>query len=886
MSFIPPPKRPYGSPKGPQNKAQGKGQKEDIKSTSPIPVPSRGNPSQAQANVLDTSATSAVPTPRRSTFIPPPPRVGLGSPASLPESSMIPLPALRPSLSRSSLSQSCDLSSNEAQNQIKSSTTQSSNRPPQQNFPTLPSTKSLRIDLMRSIMAQEGTRVAQDEAQGQSPSGRQDLKLDDDVVTDYLLKKGYRRTEEIFRQEVKDVDENGKPKENGEASGSSKYLPAGNYLKAFKHFELWVDRGIDVYKFELSKFLWPLFIYSYLRLVSQGSYAHAQELMEQLRNRFEKSHPDEIKTLATVTLSQHVREDTVAKAYLNNQYLIPISKSLTGTLFHFLERDLEQGGAVVLDILQQHCVIDAVDRGPIEPFSFEAIFRRAQQKELDEVDIQEGIPGISSRSGLANRNLLDHEAALKLGPLQMDPDLRNDVVTELGEEDARNPPGEGFQTLVDEFNAMNPIKREVGDSPQRTDIPYPPSRARDVVMEMQKVRENRDRFRIEGRTGGVGPGVSVCMWTVHNHLGTVSCMDFSKDQQYVAVGTTESYIRVWSADGNALKSRLPGETEVKNNKKLIGHSAPVYTVAFSDSISSASHNVHEGDAKPDTSSNLLLSCSADGQIRLWSLEVWSCLCIYKGHDGPISSLAWSPQGHYFATGGWDKTVRVWSQDHASAHRLCIGHDTAISTLVWHPNGAYVFSASDEVDKSIRMWSVVSGECVRIFNGHAEYISSLECAPNGKILASADIAGNIFLWDIEKGTRIKRCRGHGRGGIWSLSFSVESSVLVSGGQDNTVRVWDVEMPAEGSRVASQQDGDGTVIATGGQTDGKQHGQATQSAAGTASGTGKKKGKEVMITPDQISAFPTKKTPVLKVQFTRMNLVVAGGCYNPETQDAAR
>ncbi|KAI0810565.1 WD domain-containing protein [Xylaria sp. FL0064] len=714
------------------------------------------------------------------------------------------------------------------------------------------------------------------------PSNPQNLNQ---IVTDYLLKKGYKRTEEIFRQEVKDLDESGRPRQNGDVSVSDKIYPAGKYLSAFKFFERWVDNGLDLYKFELGKVLWPLFVYSYLRLVAQGSSAHAKEFMQKCRGRFETSRIDELRGLEVITLAPHVQENSMAKLYRENRYVIPINKSLTGNLFHFLERELDQSGAIVLDIIQQHCRVDSVDRGPIEPFSFEAIYRRARNQELDDVDVQEGIPGLASRSGVTNRDILENQAALKLGPLPLDGELRDDVAAELEEEDRLHPPKDGIPTLVDEFNSMHPIKKEAGDSPQRTDIPYPPSRARDVVVEMQKVRENRDRFRIEGRTGGAGPGLSVCMFTFHNHLGSFSCIDFSKDQQLVAVGTTESYIRVWSLDGKALKSSLPPEKDMKvNNRKLIGHSAPVYAVAFSDAITNIDRNLYEGEEKPDTDSKLLLSCSADGQVRLWSLDIWTCLCIYKGHDGPVTSLSWSPQGHYFVTGGWDKTVRIWAQDHASALRLFIGHDTPISAVAWHPNGTYVFSASDETDKSIRMWSMAKGECVRVFTGHTDYISALECAPNGKILASADIGGNIFLWDIEKATRIKRCRGHGRGGIWSLSFSVESTVLVSGGQDNTVRVWDVEMPAEGSRPANQQDGDSTIVAAGAQGDGKQAGAVSQPTGNPS--TGKKKGKEVMITPDQISAFPTKKTPVLKVQCTRMNLVIAGGCYYPETQDRDR
>jgi len=374
-------------------------------------------------------------------------------------------------------------------------------------------------------------------------------------------------------------------------------------------------------------------------------------------------------------------------------------------------------------------------------------------------------------------------------------------------------------------------------------------------------------------------------------------MAFSKDSQLVAYGTMDSYIRVWSLDGKPLGSKMGPEVKT-NNRKLFGHSGPVYGLSFSDATAHLDENPFDlGKPGPETDSKLLLSSSADATVRLWSLETWACLCIYKAHHGPVFRVLWSPHGHYFATAGWDRTVRIFMQDHASAQRILVGHDTSISAIAWHPNGAYVFSASDETDKSIRMWSVQKGECVRVFTGHAEFISALECAPNGKVLASADGGGNIFLWDVEKGSRIKRCRGHAKGGIPSLSFSAESTALVSGGLDGTVRLWDVDLPKDATKVpvlggpaaaapAPQVDGIGSVgdsVTVGGTQDrsitvGGQP-PAPSATASTGAGTGKKKGKDVMVTADQISAFPTKKTSVLRAEFTRMNLVVAGGCYEP-------
>lgn len=366
----------------------------------------------------------------------------------------------------------------------------------------------------------------------------------------------------------------------------------------------------------------------------------------------------------------------------------------------------------------------------------------------------------------------------------------------------------------------------------------------------------------------------------------------------IAVGTMDSYIRVWSMDGSPLVSILLEKNRAPNNRMLIGHSGPVMGMSFSDAVTWPEYR----DTNPlNRSPRLLLSASADGTVRLWNLETWCCMTVYKGHSGPVWKVLWGPYGHYFATACRDGVVRVYTQDHITSRRDGVGHDSSISAIAWHPNGTYVFSASDHVDRSIRMWSVATGECVRVLTGHLDDISALACAPNGKLLVSADWSGKIFYWDLEKGQVIKKSRGHGKGGIMSLSFSAESTALVSGALDGTVRIWDVALPADGSKAADTVGTGGQIlqptntnhigsdtITVGGQpqqpppTAGASSSGAAGASANPGSsgpGGGKKKGKEAQITADQLSAFPTKKTPLKKVMFTRMNLVIASGCYDP-------
>ncbi len=269
-------------------------------------------------------------------------------------------------------------------------------------------------------------------------------------------------------------------------------------------------------QFELKKLLWPICVYSFLDMVEQNYVHEAKAFLRELRGGFESSHADDLRAFENVQLPIHITENPTTKIYRDNKYRIPLNQHVSGQLFSFLERQEDAGGNVVTLLLQTYCQVDSTARGPIEPYSFEAIARRAQNADLDDVDVQEGIPGVFT--GVSNRDILDSHTTLKLGPLPMESDLRDDVRAELEEEDQRQPPAPGVPSLLSEFDAK--IKQEESaDAPSRADLPLPPSRARDVVMEMQKVRESRDRFRIQDRTVGAGVPVSVCMFTFHNTSG-------------------------------------------------------------------------------------------------------------------------------------------------------------------------------------------------------------------------------------------------------------------------------------------------------------------------------------------------------------------------------
>ncbi|KAF2176373.1 WD40 repeat-like protein [Zopfia rhizophila CBS 207.26] len=688
------------------------------------------------------------------------------------------------------------------------------------------------------------------------PQSQQNLNQ---IVLEYLSKKGYVRTEAMLRKESEPQNPNGTAIVSRENE-----VGAAKYSKALELLRTYAEDNLEMYRPELRKLLWPVFVYSFLDLVREYFTKDAEQFFAKYKDMFKREHEDDVNTLGVIRLPPHVQDSRVAKLYLDNKYRLTLSVASFYNLVQFLESKLYDGGSVIIDITREHMNILTVERPPGgNDKSIAGILARPSSDDLPAED--EGIPGHNPGHPLTQRYDPDAEASrirLTLGPYPQETDLQDDVRAALQEEDARNPPRLGQNSLLDEYELR--IKREpTDDVPSRDMVPLPPSLARDVAMEVQKVVEHRDRYKITGRTGGVGPAVSVTMYTFHNTFDSINCIDFSGDSQLVAAGMAESYIRVWSLDGKPLTSAISESSPPSSSRRLIGHAGPVYAVSFSPSTN------NPDPSGPSTSPQYLLSCSADKTIRLWGLEMWTCLVAYRGHDNPIWDLQWGPHGHYFLTGSNDRTARLWATDHIEPLRIYVGHDNDVDCVAFHPNNLYVFTGS--CDRTVRMWHISGGNCLRLFTGHIGNVTAIACSPDGKTLASADDTGSIILWTLETGRRKKRMRGHGKGGIWSLSWSVESTVLVSAGADKTVRVWDALQ--ETNESINKTTSDGTAV---NKVDGA---LTTKGAAGAPVPGAKKAVKEAGPSADQISAFPTKDSPVYKVMFTRMNLVLAGGAYLP-------
>lgn len=111
--------------------------------------------------------------------------------------------------------------------------------------------------------------------------------------------------------------------------------------------------------------------------------------------------------------------------------------------------------------------------------------------------------------------------------------------------------------------------------------------------------------------------------------------------------------------------------------------------------------------------NYALSTSEDKTIRMWSLKQNKCVRKFKGHQGGVNCLSFSPDAKHFISGGCARMehfghciagdLKIWSVETGKCVREIAAHDREVIAVRFLPGGKSVLSGSR--DNTIKLWPV-------------------------------------------------------------------------------------------------------------------------------------------------------------------------------------
>lgn len=190
-----------------------------------------------------------------------------------------------------------------------------------------------------------------------------------------------------------------------------------------------------------------------------------------------------------------------------------------------------------------------------------------------------------------------------------------------------------------------------------------------------------------------------------------------------------------------------------------------------------------------------------GEVYLWDVASGTLKTILKGHKARVASVAYTPDGATFVSGGEDAEVCLWDVKSGEVRRrLATPAGYAVSLAV-SPDGATLVTATgrrlrDETphDYKAQFWDLRAGTVRHETTGFKGSISSLVFFPDGKKAALANDDGNVYVCDVAAGTKTLTITAVGTeelDNIFAIAISPDAKTLATGHLDGRVRIWDAE-----------------------------------------------------------------------------------------------
>jgi WD40 repeat protein len=134
------------------------------------------------------------------------------------------------------------------------------------------------------------------------------------------------------------------------------------------------------------------------------------------------------------------------------------------------------------------------------------------------------------------------------------------------------------------------------------------------------------------------------------------------------------------------------------------HSGPVTSVAFSpDGRTILIGGTNSGDT-------VILQAALPGgnrrTVRLWDVATGKPVDRPVLHPGPVMSVAFSPNGKTILTGGTDNTARQWDAHTGRPISQPLAHSATVAAVTFSPDGRTILTGS--FDKTAQLWDAATG----------------------------------------------------------------------------------------------------------------------------------------------------------------------------------
>uniref|UniRef100_A0A8C2HYB6 Striatin, calmodulin binding protein 3 n=1 Tax=Cyprinus carpio TaxID=7962 RepID=A0A8C2HYB6_CYPCA len=281
-------------------------------------------------------------------------------------------------------------------------------------------------------------------------------------------------------------------------------------------------------------------------------------------------------------------------------------------------------------------------------------------------------------------------------------------------------------------------------------------------------------------------------YTLRSHFDGVRALAFHPVEPVLVTVSEDHTLKLWN-----LQKTVPAKKSASFDVEpiytfrghivlagtLLGHSDAVWGLAYSGI------------------KNRLLSCSADGTIKLWNPQEKSpCLSTFNSDRGEYHGVPTSidfngcDPAHMVASYNTGDVV-VYDLETSqpvlvfSAQGETIPFGNHINKVVTHPTLPITVTAHE--DRHIKFFDNKSGKPIHAMVAHLDAVTSLAIDPNGIYLMSGSHDSSIRLWNMDSKTCVQEVTAHRKKSdeaIYDVAFHPSKAYIGSAGADALAKVF--------------------------------------------------------------------------------------------------
>nr|XP_008267696.1 striatin-3 isoform X2 [Oryctolagus cuniculus] len=271
------------------------------------------------------------------------------------------------------------------------------------------------------------------------------------------------------------------------------------------------------------------------------------------------------------------------------------------------------------------------------------------------------------------------------------------------------------------------------------------------------------------------------IYTFRAHIGPVLSLAISSNGEQCFSGGIDATIQWWNMPSPNVDPYDTYEPNVLAGT-LVAHSDAVWGLAYSGI------------------KNQLLSCSADGTVRLWNpQEKLPCICTYNGdkeHGIPTSvDFIGCDPAHMVTSFNTGSAVIYDLETSQSLVMLSSQVDSGLQSInhinrvVSHPTLPVTITAHE--DRHIKFFDNKTGKMIHSMVAHLDAVTSLAVDPNGIYLMSGSHDCSIRLWNLDSKTCVQEITAHRKKldeSIYDVAFHPSKAYIASAGADALAKVF--------------------------------------------------------------------------------------------------